>query len=138
MWGNLFLIILGISGGAAVGTAVLAIYAVFDFVSMLREYCSYEHFDHRLEFFVLSGALFSTVFYHFKFKVPVPILFLPLIGLFFGGFIGLLVASMSDVIGLIPLLSSKRKERISIPIMIFFMAIGRSVGSLYFFLTTRR
>jgi len=134
IWRYCFLCILGLSAGVAIGTAVLAVYAIFDFVSALRMYSTDLHFDSRLESAVLAGATFAAVFYLFKMTFEIPFLLLCAIGLAFGIFIGLLTASLSDVIGFIPIVRSKTHSRVSISLLVFFMAFGRSIGSLYFFL----
>lgn len=127
------LAILGLSGGVAVGTALLAIYAIFDFVSCLRQYSTDRHFDTKLEATATCGALSSCLGYLFHARVNLPACAAALPGLLFGCFVGLLTASLSDVIGIVPIVRSKRKSQVSIPLLLCSLAMGRVAGSLYFF-----
>jgi stage V sporulation protein AB len=126
--------VIGVCSGTAIGVAVMAIYSVFDFVSVLNVESSDIGFEDRFEWMVIAGSLFSTVFHLFGLSIAFPGWVLAIAGVFFGIFVGLLAASLTDVLGFIPVLISKRNGAISLAAVIIAMGLGRMVGSIYFFL----
>jgi stage V sporulation protein AB len=88
--GRFALALVGIAGGLAIGTAVMAIYSVFDFVSALNVFSNDSRFPERFEWMVMAGAMLSTAAHLFGLSAPAPKALLPVAGLGFGAFVGLL------------------------------------------------
>ncbi|MCL1802936.1 MAG: stage V sporulation protein AB [Eubacteriaceae bacterium] len=129
------LVILGASGGLAVGTGLLALYSIIDFSSMLRNDSTDPNFAHRLELSIAVGCLVSALCHFFDLGISAPKAIIAFVGLMFGSFVGLLTASLSDVIGILPIIDIKSKGRISLPLVAASLTIGRVAGSMYYFST---
>ena len=132
---RLLLILCGLAGGGALGVSVIALYSVLDFPSKLRQVSSRKHFDRGLESAVLWGSITSSACYLLRLSFPLGNLFLIAAGLFFGAFVGMLSASLTDIIGLVPVIMNKRKESVRLSYLLSAILLGKTLGALCYFLT---
>lgn len=128
---NLMLIMAGLAGGLAVGSALVAFIVVLDLIPRLAQITrSYSHI-HSYEGAVVSGALFWTIadFCGFEF------FFSPLstawIGLFAGIFVGMLAAALTEVLNVLPILAKRLHMGSYIVWLLMAMVFGKVVGSFF-------
>lgn len=129
---NLLVSIIGLSGGVVVGTGLVAFLVVLDIVPRLAQLSGSYRNIRSYEWALILGATFFT-FYDF-FTNPFPLFgshfLLILVGSFFGIFVGLLAAALTEVINVIPILTKRIRLEEYIQFFLFAMAMGKMTGSL--------
>lgn len=82
-------------------------------------------------FFVFSSAGYATPPFH---SIFLGIIFLLLLGLFGGIYVGLLLGGLSEVLNVIPIYTRKTHTQNSIFRIILFLALGKTIFTLLQFL----
>jgi stage V sporulation protein AB len=124
-------ILLGIAGGIAVGSGVIAFILVLDIVPRLAQLTFSYHKVHWYEGALIVGSLVGTVsdFWHWEgaFNPIVAVI----IGLFFGTFIGLLAAALTEVLNVLPILAKRLHMHKYLLGLLMAMVAGKVMGSLF-------
>ncbi|MCL1914713.1 MAG: stage V sporulation protein AB [Eubacteriaceae bacterium] len=128
---HLILVSLGLAAGSSTGVAAVAVYSIFDFTGALRQFTRDKHYEIRVKIAVLLGCVFSSVFHLMSLHVIDSNMLLVLVGCMQGFFVGMLIASLTDVSGILPAFTTKK---FSLKACMMTMAVGRGFGSLYTFL----
>jgi stage V sporulation protein AB len=124
-------ILLGIAGGIAVGSGVIAFILVLDIVPRLAQLTFTYHKVHWYEGALIIGSLVGTIsdFWHWEggFNPIVAVI----IGLFFGTFIGLLAAALTEVLNVLPILAKRLHMHKYLLGLLMAMVAGKVIGSLF-------
>ncbi|MHA0855513.1 stage V sporulation protein AB [Paenibacillus sp. CMAA1364] len=124
-------IILGIAGGIAVGSGVIAFILVLDIIPRLAQLTFTYHKVHWYEAALILGSLIGTIsdFWHWtaSFNPIVSII----IGLFFGVFVGLLAAALTEVLNVLPILAKRLHMKNYIVGLLMAMVAGKILGSFF-------
>jgi stage V sporulation protein AB len=137
MIGNVSLIFIGLAGGLAVGSALVAFLVVLDLIPRLAQITRTGSRIHWYEGAVVSGALFWTItdFFHIHFW------FSPIgtgvIGIFAGAFVGMLAAALTEVLNVLPILAKRLHMGNYIVWLLMAMVFGKVLGSLFDWLMNR-
>ncbi|QAY66213.1 stage V sporulation protein AB [Paenibacillus protaetiae] len=129
---NLFVAILGLSGGLAVGSGTVALLIVFDLIPRLAQLASAYKSSLWFETAVICGSLYWTLADFFGWRTMLPgqwTLVLP--GLFDGLFVGMLAAALTEVMNVLPILAKRLHLQKYTVGLVMAMVIGKTAGSLF-------
>lgn len=132
MWlQNVFLLLIGLSGGLLVAGGLFAFLALVGVVTRLAAGTTTAKFLMFYEDMALIGCVGGNLLYIYGFSLPLGNVFLGLFGIGAGIFTGCLAAALAEVVNMMPVLS----ERVSLKkgmvgIMVLF-ALGKLAGSLF-------
>ncbi len=129
---DIFLVLLGLAGGLAVGSGLVALLIVFDLIPRLAQLAGAYRMSAWFESALIGGSLFFTFADFLDWKLSVP--FGPLlggIGLLDGIFIGMLAAALTEVINVLPILAKRMNLSSYMVALVMAMVIGKTIGSLF-------
>jgi stage V sporulation protein AB len=132
------IMLLGLSGGIAVGTALVALLVVLDLIPRLAQLAGSYRLSRVFESAIVSGAVFWTAadFFHWQARFPEPThLF---IGLFCGIFVGMLAAALTEVLNMLPILARRLGVAQYIAALLMAMVLGKVTGSLFDWIVFQR
>ncbi|WP_339227920.1 stage V sporulation protein AB [Oceanobacillus sp. FSL K6-2867] len=128
---NLLQILIGFSGGLAVGAGFVAFITVLGIIPRLIQLSKTDKLIKVYSASVILGLMAGTYFSFADLSLNQPVLVLLLWGLFHGIFNGMLAAALTEVLNVFPILS--RRVRLDHYLLILLMAIvfGKIFGSLF-------
>ncbi|MGM0880527.1 MAG: stage V sporulation protein AB [Bacillota bacterium] len=129
---NVFVAMLGLAGGLAVGSGLVALLIVLDLIPRLAQIANAYRMSIWFETAVICGSLFWTFtdFMDWKFAFP-PGVFLSAAGLFDGMFIGMLAAALTEVMNVLPILAKRMNLSDFMIALVMAMVFGKTLGSLF-------
>nr|WP_306432282.1 stage V sporulation protein AB [Wansuia hejianensis] len=125
---------MSLSGGVVAGGALAAFITLLQLLPRLTQVTNTRKYVRLYQYIFTIGSLASTIMYfssyHFNLKRSVVII----VGIFIGIFIGSFSSALAEVLNVIPVLAKKFKIKNEIKYIIYVLALGKVLGSLYFFL----
>lgn len=137
---SLFLLLVGVSSGIGVAAGTFAFLLVIRVIPRMVQKAKLEHKIIFIENTVFRGIMFGTILslFSWKRKWIFTILgrsILTIFGLSSGIFVGCLSVALAEILDTFPIFFRRLSIKESFgPIMILSMALGKMVGSLFFFL----
>lgn len=137
---SLFIILVGVSSGIGVAAGTFAFLLVIRVIPRMIQKAKIEHKIIFIENTVFRGIMFGTILslFSWKRKWILTILgrsILTIFGLSAGIFVGCLSVALAEILDTFPIFFRRLSIKESFgPIMIFVMAMGKMIGSLFFFL----
>jgi stage V sporulation protein AB len=122
---------LGLAGGIAVGSGLVAFLVVLDIIPRLAQITRSHRSVHTYEGAVIAGTLFFTLADFYSWRVSLFPLGAGAIGLFAGCFVGLLAAALTEVINVLPILARRIGMANYIAWLLLAMILGKVAGSLF-------
>ncbi|SDN89197.1 stage V sporulation protein AB [Paenibacillus sp. yr247] len=122
---------IGLAGGIAVGSGVVAFLVVLDIIPRLAQITRSFSKIHAYESAVVMGSLlftwvdFSDLKLHF---FPMGTAF---VGLFAGCFVGMLAAALTEIINVLPILAKRVGMGSYMILLLMAMIFGKVFGSLF-------
>lgn len=138
---SLFLILVGISSGIGVAAGTFAFLLVIRVIPRMVQKAKLEHKIIFIENTVFRGIIFGSILslFSWKKKWVFTILgrsILTIFGLSAGIFVGCLSVALAEILDTFPIFFRRLSIKESLgPIMILSMALGKMIGSLFFFFT---
>ena len=138
---SLFLILAGFCSGTGVAAGTFAFLLVIRVIPRMVQKAKLEHRVVYIENIVFRGIVFGTILSLFSWKKKwiLAILgrsILTIYGLSAGMFVGCIAVALAEILDTFPIFFRRLRIKASFAsLMIFVMAIGKMVGSLFFFLT---
>lgn len=138
---SLFMIFVGFSSGIGVAAGTFAFLLVIRVIPRMVQKAKLEHKIIYIENIVFRGILFGTILSVFSwrkkwlFKLLGKTL-LTIFGMSAGIFVGCLAVALAEILDTFPIFFRRLhlKEEFGVT-LIFMMALGKMIGSLFFFLT---
>lgn len=129
---NLFIAILGVAGGLAVGSGLVALLIVFDLIPRLAQLANAYRLSVWFETAIISGSLYWTFadFMDWRLWLPQHV-FLTGAGLFDGIFVGMLAAALTEVMNVLPILAKRMRLSRYMVALVMAMVLGKTFGSLF-------
>ncbi|MFN7253088.1 MAG: stage V sporulation protein AB [Anaerobacillus sp.] len=126
-----FVVIIGLAGGVAVGSGLVAFLTVLGIVPRLTQLSKTKNYIKLYEWGVVVGAITGSWFSLREPLFNLSAYFLLIIGLFAGVFVGMLAAALTEVLNVFPILA--KRVGVVEKIIYLFMAIvlGKIFGSLF-------
>ncbi|MBJ6363466.1 stage V sporulation protein AB [Paenibacillus sp. GCM10012307] len=128
-----FVALLGLSGGVAVGSGMVALLVVFDLIPRLAQLaCAYRN-SIWFETALVAGSVYWSMADFLDWKLFVPLHQIPMagMGVLDGIFIGMLAAALTEVMNVLPILAKRLKIGGFIHALVMAMVLGKVLGSLF-------
>ncbi|QYR19963.1 stage V sporulation protein AB [Paenibacillus sp. sptzw28] len=134
-----FVVFLGLAGGLAVGSGLVALLIVFDLIPRLAQLAYAYRSSIWFETSIICGAVYWTVadFMDWRLRLPSHVM-LPIIGLFDGIFVGMLAAALTEVMNVLPILAKRLQLSRYMVALVMAMMLGKVFGSLFDWLYFQR
>jgi stage V sporulation protein AB len=130
--GRLFIVFIGLAGGIAVGSGMVAFLIVLDLIPRLAQLARAFRMSAWFESAVVSGSVFWSFadFFNWNLQLSSP---LPLIGigLMDGIFVGMLAGALTEVLNVIPILAKRLQLGDYLVGLVMAMVLGKIAGSLF-------
>ncbi len=131
---NIFSIVAVFGGGVTVGSAAAAFITLLQIVPRLIQITETQDYVKLYQYVMVSGFVLFTFIYFSNFHVGLNKIFVGLIGLVFGIFIGLFSSALAEVLNVVPVLAKKFKLKDSLKYVIGALILGKVTGSIYYWL----
>ncbi|WP_379353292.1 MULTISPECIES: stage V sporulation protein AB [unclassified Paenibacillus] len=129
---NLFIAVLGLAGGLAVGSGLVALLIVFDLIPRLAQLARAFRSSIWFETAIISGSLYWTFADFMDWKLRLPHAFaLSGAGFLDGIFVGMLAAALTEVMNVLPILAKRMNLSRFMVGLVMAMVLGKTVGSLF-------
>ncbi|AKF95370.1 stage V sporulation protein AB [Brevibacillus laterosporus] len=126
----LFVIVMGLGWGLAVGSGLVAFLSVLDIIPRLTQLSSSHSFIRSYEWAIVLGALWFTWCDYFAISVQLPAVLTAVVGSFAGIFVGMLAAGLTEVLNVFPILTKRLGLHDYMRNFLMAMVLGKIVGSL--------
>ncbi|OUM96831.1 MAG: stage V sporulation protein AB [Thermobacillus sp. ZCTH02-B1] len=126
--------LLGLSGGLAVGSGLIALLVILDLIPRLAQLSRGYRQAAWFETAVLSGTVFWMLADFGDWRSPqtgAGHLLVALAGLFSGLFVGMLAAALTEVINVLPIMARRLRLEADMPALIWALVLGKMAGSLF-------
>ncbi|QKS46553.1 stage V sporulation protein AB [Paenibacillus cellulosilyticus] len=129
---NLFVAMLGLGGGIAVGSGLVSLLIILDLIPRLAQLGNAYRKSLWFETAVTAGALFWTIADFMGWRLFMPNhLVMPVAGLLDGLFVGMLAAALTEVMNVLPILAKRMSLSKHIAALVWAMVLGKTAGSLF-------
>ncbi|PKM82486.1 MAG: stage V sporulation protein AB [Firmicutes bacterium HGW-Firmicutes-13] len=128
------LILIGLSEGLVVGTAIVAFLILLDIVPRLAELTGTQNKCRWFEYSIILGAVFGALGDFLDIQVNSPRIMVIFIGIFMGMFVGLLAAALTEVLNVLPIISKRLGLQKKISVLLTAIILGKILGSLIYWL----
>ncbi|MBU5438225.1 stage V sporulation protein AB [Tissierella sp. MSJ-40] len=135
---NIFSIVVALGGGITVGSAAAAFITLLQIVPRLIQFTETEEYVKLYQYVTVSGFVLFSFLYFSNFHIGLNKIFVGLIGLVFGIFIGLFSSALAEVLNVVPVLSKKFKIKDRLKYVIGALILGKVTGSLYYWLIFKK
>lgn len=128
--------LIGISGGIGVGNAAAAFIVLLEIVPRLMQLTNSRDMIKVYEWIIIVSSVVTSLSYFLNLSIGLKIqIILIVVGLVFGMFVGLLASALAEILNVIPVLSRKLNIGEYIYYVMFAIAFGKIVGSLFYWLS---
>jgi stage V sporulation protein AB len=124
-------VIIGFSGGLAVGAGFVAFLTVLGIIPRLIQLSKTVHLIKVYTACVVLGSLVGTYFSFTNITWTHPVILLVIWGLFHGIFNGMLAAALTEVLNVFPILSKRIGLEKKLVILLMAVVFGKIFGSLF-------
>src|SRR5690348_9301771 len=100
-------IAIGLGGGIAVGSGLVAFLVVLDLIPRLAQISKSYHLIYFLEGAVVGGSVLFTILDFFDVTFSFSFLSTGIFGLFAGVFVGMLAGALTEVLNVLPILAKR-------------------------------
>ncbi|SFK92832.1 stage V sporulation protein AB [Paenibacillus sp. 1_12] len=121
---------IGLAGGIAVGSGMVAFLVVLDIIPRLAQITRSYRFIRAYEWSVIGGSLFFTVSDFFVWSFSLHPFTAILLGLLAGGFVGMLAGALTEVMNVLPILAKRVGMASYMLWLLMAMVFGKVLGSL--------
>jgi len=130
LWQHLFLAVIGLGGGLAVGSGFVAFISVLDIIPRLTQLSGSHRFIRLYEWALVSGVLLFTLADFFQWVASGSPVALFVVGLLAGVFVGTLAAGLTEALNVFPILARRLHVDQQILALLMAMVLGKVAGSL--------
>lgn len=131
---NLFIILLGLSGGLVVGGAFAAFVAMLEIIPRLVHISQTEDYKVFYQNAYILGVITFTFFYFSKFNMKLNNIGVGIIGLTMGTFTGIFSSALAEVLNVIPVMAKKLRMKEESKYIVYALLFGKVAGSFYYWL----
>lgn len=130
IWNAVLLVVIGLGGGLAVGSGLVAFITVLDIIPRLTQLTCAHRFIRALEWSLVMGALFFTLIDFFHWRARLPVLVTSIYGGLAGIFVGTLAAGLTEVLNVFPILAKRIHMDGKLLYLLMAVVFGKVMGSL--------
>ena len=122
------------SSGVVTGGALAAVIALVGFIPRLINLTESHKFLNLYENLFIAGTLLFSFAYFLNFYTIIHTVFVMILGLIFGTFLGIFNAALAETLNVIPIIAKKFKMEKNLKPIFYSLVIGKVLGSIYYFL----
>ena len=133
MFQQIFLAVIGFCAGVIIAGGVVGLLIG---LSIVPRYAGVTHTGKHIllyEDITLLGIVFGNLFFLYGWHIPGGVVFLGLCGLFSGIFLGGWIMALAEMADVFPIFSRRIKLTNGIRLVVIAVALGKILGSLYYF-----
>lgn len=131
---RLLLIAIGLSGGAIVGTGMSAFITVLGVVVRIMDLSKTQRYGYVHKIAILLGSVVSTFIYLFKFDIRASRIWLLIVGLFMGVFVGMVASALAETLDVLPFTSNNMGINRWVYLWIIALIFGKIIGSIIYWI----
>lgn len=126
-----FVIFLGFAGGVSVGAGYVAFLTVLGIIPRLTQLTKTMKMIHCYEWGIVLGTVIGTILMVEEPHFSLHPLFVVILGLAGGVFVGMMAAALTEVLNVWPILAKRVGVERKIIILLMALVFGKIVGSLF-------
>ncbi|MED4581480.1 stage V sporulation protein AB [Brevibacillus choshinensis] len=130
IWIALLLVLVGLGGGLAVGSGLVAFITVLDIIPRLTQLTNAHRYIRAFEWSLVMGALFFTLIDFFHWGAHLPLFITSVYGLMAGIFVGTLAAGLTEVLNVFPILAKRLHMDGKLLYLLMAVVFGKVTGSI--------
>lgn len=130
IWITVLLVLIGLGGGLAVGSGLVAFITVLDIIPRLTQLTNSRRFIRAFEWSLVMGAIFFTLIDFFQWGARLPLVITSIYGLFAGIFVGTLAAGLTEVLNVFPILAKRLNMDGKLLYLLMAFVFGKVIGSI--------
>lgn len=133
IWNLIVMVVIGISSGLMVSGGLFTVLLT---VGLIPRFAGKTHTGRHVKIYetaTILGTMFFCLMQLFEWEIPLTQVFLGCFGLFAGIFVGSLAVAIAEMLDGIPIFARRIQFRRGLGIVILFLAIGKTIGSFYYF-----
>lgn len=139
MWTNslitsLILIFIGLASGTAIAAGIFALITKIGVITQIARKSKTAAYVTIYETAVFVGGVTGTILTIFHFQFSIPTIFMGIAGLCYGIFLGCLSTALAETLDVTAIFTRRLKLHIGIPFIVLSMALGKSLGSLLYYI----
>lgn len=139
--GRLAVALLGLSGGVAVGSGLVALLVILDLIPRLAQLAKAYRQSGWFESAIVSGAMFWSFADFFDWRLAGWAgsgWLAAAAGASCGVFVGMLAGALTEVVNVLPILAKRLRLSARLPALVMAMVLGKLAGSLFDWLIFHR
>ena len=125
------LAIIGFAGGVSVAAGTFALITALGIIPRLASRMGVAEHVYKLESAIVLGGTIGSLLSVYHFPMRIGDVGIIIFGLFAGIFVGCLSMALAEEIRVCPILCQRRNLNYGIYLLIFMMAAGKALGTLY-------
>ncbi|GAB7386204.1 stage V sporulation protein SpoVAB [Bacillaceae bacterium] len=125
------LVLIGLSGGVAVGSGFVAFITVLDIIPRLAQLSYGQSFVRAFEWALILGAVVWTAVDQFDWTLHLTRFTVTVFGACAGMFVGMLAAALTEVLNVLPILAKRIRLEDKLIYFLMAMVFGKVIGSLF-------
>ena len=125
------LAIIGFAGGVSVAAGTFALITALGIIPRLASRMGVAEHVYKLESAIVLGGTIGSLLSVYHFPMRIGDVGIIIFGLFAGIFVGCLSMALSEAIRVFPILCQRINLNYGIYLLIFMMAAGKALGTLY-------
>lgn len=133
MWTNIFLVIIGLSGGIAVAGGTFSLLVKIGVFTRITEVMRTAADIKFLESAIVTGGIVGNIVSIFNIDVHIGIIVVVVFGLFSGMFVGWLHLALAETLSVFSVGFRRLKLKYGIGCTIFSIGLGKLFGALIYF-----
>jgi stage V sporulation protein AB len=128
---SIILILYGLSAGFVVSAGVFAFITMVGVLIRLAVRTNTAKRVKLYEDIVVVGATVGNIVYIYDLHITVGPIGLIIFGIFSGSFIGCLAVALEETLQVFPILATRVKLKLGMPIIVLGLAFGKGLGAFY-------
>lgn len=124
---------IGLCSGLTVAAGVFAFITMLGIIPRLATRTHTRRHIYLYEGMIILGGTLGNIWFIYSFPLPLTSLFLGIIGVFSGIFVGCLAMALAEVLRVFPIISNRVQLKEGFPIVVVAVAIGKLAGTLFQF-----
>jgi stage V sporulation protein AB len=133
--------LLGLSGGLAVGSGLIALLVILDLIPRLAQLSRGYRLAAWFETAIIAGTVYWMSADFGDWRSPqtgISDCLAALAGLFTGLFVGMLAAALTEVVNVLPIMAKRLRLEAKLPALVWALVLGKLAGSLFDWLVYHR
>lgn len=127
-------IIWGLGSGVIVAGGIAAFITIIGIIPLMAHRTQTAHHGICYESAIMLGVFIGSILSIWPIYIPIGQVLTIIISLAFGTFVGVLVIALAEVLDVFPITDRRIKIKKGISLFVIALALGKLVGSLYFWL----